>query len=552
MKCRFMGAHQAAGLAASGISGHVSWVEPPGQAFEIFTHQAPVIWVLSWADPLTPIPDLTREGPWIKNRRRNAIPAPFSFRSYEEFGDRRQVTDDIARAGDPGWVDEVLLAGPADQSCLHFDTGISRARLRRLVVDRQAELADAGLRRGGTVALSLPPSVAFIVSLLASWRIGAQTILLDHRLTPFETEQALARLEPQFAVTAEHSGGGALRGFSVVTERTTARPTGRPAPTDHAVVQLSSGSTGPSKVIGRTAENLRAEIDRYTLIDGVPRGGERIVSLASMIHVLGLVGGLLYGLHAGVELAVPSRMTADGILAAVAASPKPTTLLGVPFHLELLASVAVPPVLPQLTGMTTGGELVRAQVHDAFVDRYGVRLGNMYGMTEVGVIATDLFGLHRPRVAPAPGLVLREEDGELLIEMPRSPYLGLADPARWSDGWLRTKDAGTVEAETGLVRIRGRQDSQVSIGGLKVDLSEVEHTLAALPGVTAAVVVFGKAIEAYVVLREPATAGQIEQQLTARLAAYKRPRTLHVVEQLPRTATGKLVRDQTALHTARQ
>ena len=52
--------------------------------------------------------------------------------------------------------------------------------------------------------------------------------------------------------------------------------------------------------------------------------------------------------------------------------------------------------------MTTGGELVRADVRGRFTERYRVRLGNMYGMTEVGVIATDLFGEHRPAVAPAP------------------------------------------------------------------------------------------------------------------------------------------------------
>jgi 3-hydroxy-4-methylanthranilate adenylyltransferase len=288
-------------------------------------------------------------------------------------------------------------------------------------------------------------------------------------------------------------------------------------------------------------------------MEGVPRGGERIVCMASMVHVLGLVGGLLYGLHAGVQLVVPPRMSVDSILGAVAAGTEPTTLLGVPFHIELLASVSEPPKLPQLTGMTTGGELVRADVHRTFVDRYRVRLGNMYGMTEVGVIATDLFGENRPAVLPAPGITVRESGGELLVGMPASPYVGLVDPTRWSDGWLHTRDAGTVDPDTGLVRILGRLDSQVSVGGLKVDLTEVEHTLAALPEVAGAVVVFDKAIEAYVVLRDPAdpaAGGRLDAELASKLAAYKRPRVVHVVDQLPRTATGKLVRDRAVLRTA--
>ena len=459
-----------------------------------------------------------------------------------------QVTEDANPQPEPEWVDEVLLAGPADDVCLQLAAPVSRGELVRLVAERRRALADAGLRRGGSVALCLPPSLAFIANLLACWRIGAQAALLDHRLTAFEVDVALRRLAPQVVVTAgSAAAGGPLRGFSEVSERADAYPDGQPAATSHAVIQLSSGSTGPSKIIGRDAASLVEEVRRYTLIDGVPGGGERIVSLASMVHVLGLVGGLLYSLHAGLQLAIPARTTADGILSTVAASERPTTLLGVPFHIELLASVRQPPKLPQLTGMTTGGELVRPDVHAAFVDRYGVRLGNMYGMTEAGVIATDLFGQHRPAVQPAPGIVFKEQDGELHFALPGSPYLGEQDPSRWSDGWLHTRDAGTVDPQTGLVRVLGRRDSQVSVGGLKVDLTEVEHTLAALPEVASVVVIHDHAIEAYLVLAEGAELPAVERQITTRLAPYKRPRRLHVVEQLPRTATGKLVRSQAAL-----
>jgi len=447
---------------------------------------------------------------------------------------------------EPQWVDEVLLAGAPDDACLYLAGPVTRAELRRLVAERHRVLADAGLRRGGSVALCLAPSLAFITNLLASWRIGAQASLLDHRLTPYEIDVALKRLLPQVVVSAETSTGGPLRGFAEITEGVRTYP-GQPAATSHAVIQLSSGSTGPSKIIARDAGNLVEEVNRYTMIDGVPVGGERMVCLASMVHVLGLVGGLLYGLHAGVNLTIPSRMTADGILSAVAAGSQPTTLLGVPFHIELLASVQEPPELPQLTGMTTGGELVRADVYDAFVNRYGVRLGNMYGMTEVGVIATDLFGEHRPAVRPAPGLAVREEGGELQVSLPASPYLGEQDPTRWSDGWLHTKDAGTVDPQTGLVRILGRRDSQVSVGGLKVDLTEVEHMLAALPEVAGAVVVHDHAIEAYLMLAEGTEVSAVESAITTRLAPFKRPRRLHVVDQLPRTATGKLVRNQAVL-----
>ncbi|WP_158839848.1 class I adenylate-forming enzyme family protein [Saccharothrix deserti] len=449
----------------------------------------------------------------------------------------------------PEWVDEILLRGADGDICLYSGGPIDRSALRRMVAERQSRLAAAGLRAGGSLALRLPPSPAYVANLLAGWRIGAQVILLDHRLTPFEVDTAFQRLAPQVVVAPGRITSSPLRAFADVEETVTPHP-GRPAATPHAVIQFSSGSTGPSKVIGRTAADLVAEIDRYTRIDGVPLPGERVVVLASMVHVLGLVGGLLYGLHAGVQIRPPERLTGDSVLEAVAAEPAPATVLGVPFHIGLLASVVDPPALPQLKRMTTGGEPVPAATAAAFTGKYGVPLGNMWGMTEVGVIATDLFGEHRPALTPAPGLVVVERGGELLLSRPESPYVGSSDPDRWADGWLRTRDAGTVDPVTGLVTVKGRLDSQVSVGGLKVDLTEVEATVAELPGVVAAVVLHDDVITAYVQLTSPATATTVEAGLAERLAAYKRPRRMRVLDAMPRTTTGKLVRDRSVLRQA--
>jgi 3-hydroxy-4-methylanthranilate adenylyltransferase len=455
-----------------------------------------------------------------------------------------------ASAVGPEWVDDVLLAGSGENVPLHLPTGpIARSKLRQLVAERRETLVAAGLREGGCVALRLPPSLTYIANLLAVWRIGAQAVLLDHRLTQYEVDQAADRLGVQLIVEVGKTTSSPLSLFADVTERIVVRD-GEPARTHHAVLQLSSGSTGPSKVIGRTAADLVAEIDRYTRIDGVPLEGERIILCPSMVHVLGLVGGLLYGLHAGVQLVPPRRLTGDSIIEAIASGDTPATVLGVPFHIGLLASVADPPKLAALKRMTTGGELVPASVAETFDRKYGVPLGNMWGMTEVGVIATDLFGEHRPSLLPAPGLEVREVGGELHVSRPESPYVGLSDPTRWADGWLHTKDAGRVDQDTGLVTVLGRLDSQVSVGGLKVDLTEVEHTLTELPGVAAAVVLYDNEITAYVQLADSTSGPDVEAALAERVAGYKRPRTMHVVDALPRTTTGKLVRDKSVLRAA--
>jgi acyl-coenzyme A synthetase/AMP-(fatty) acid ligase len=449
----------------------------------------------------------------------------------------------------PGrWVSDALLAGDPGDPCLWMGGPVTRGELASLVDARRRLLESAGLCPGGTAALRLPPSLEYVAVLLAAWRAGAQVSLLDHRLVRREVDNALDRLAPQVVVTADRVTTAPMAGYAQVTARAEAWPGGRPASTPHVLIQLSSGSTGPSKIIARTAADLLAELGRYAQLDEYPRRGERIVVLASMVHVLGLVGGLLHGLHAGVELTYPDRLTADGIRAAVTAGTEPTMVLGVPFHAELLTTGGGP--LPPLRRMVVAGELVRPWLPAKFTAAYGVPLGTMYGMTEVGVIATDLSGRSAPAVAPAPGMSLRVAEGELLLRMPASPYIGLIDDTRWADGWLHTRDAASIDHATGLVTILGRLDSQISVGGLKVDLTEVEQTLCALPGVDSAVVAYDGTIEAYLVLREGGRISGVESALAEQLAPYKRPRRLHALNALPRTTTGKISRDHAALRAA--
>ncbi len=447
------------------------------------------------------------------------------------------------------WVDEVLLAGPDSELCLHLGSPVDRALLRDMVDQEERRLRAAGLSSGGSVALRLPPSIVYFAVLLAAWRIGAQVCLLDHRLTQHEVDTALGRLAPQLVVAPTTAVSAPLRGFFEVQAAVTRRA-GLPARTTHALVQLSSGSTGPSKVIGRSAADLLSEIERYTCIEGYPRRGERVVVLASTVHVLGLVGGLLHGLHARVPVTVPDRLTLDGIARAVSAGEESTTLIGVPSQAEVLAQATEPPRLSQLVRMITGGELVRPAVRERFLSGYRAGLGAMYGMTEVGVIATDISGEHHSSLAPAPGIDLRVAGGEVLLDLPATPYVGLSDPTRWVDGWLHTRDAGRFDPLTGRLEVLGRLDSQVSVGGLKVDLTEVERTLTDIPGVENAVVVLDEVIKAFVTLSGSCRDVDLHTVMQHRLAAYKRPRLLHVLSAFPRTTSGKLVRDPALLRAA--
>lgn len=434
----------------------------------------------------------------------------------------------------------------------HQQETVTRGELRERVAKQAAVFAGYGIGPGSAVGLRTPPSFTQVEVLLALWRLGAQVLLFDFRLKPAEVEALCASCRPQFMVSAGvnvRATFGFRPEYEVVTEY---RGTGRAATTGHRLVQFSSGSTGRPKVIGRTARSLAAEVERFAAIPGMPGEGDRLLLLSSTAHSFGLIAGLLHSLAAGVCVVFAPRVSARDILR-TAVDHRITALFGVPMHYELLAAAIDPPELPELRVAVSGGELMPPAVAARFAERYGVPVGESYGTTETGVVAMDAGGTSRPSVGrAAPGVVLREHEGELDVALEESPYLFDSGGTQYADGWLRTRDRATVDA-TGAVRLHGRADSVVVIGGLKVDLTEVENVLREHPAVEQAVLVHEGMTEAYVAVAagyEPPSAEELLRWCRERLADYKLPRVIRVLEALPRTSNGKLVRQAAMLQAA--
>ncbi|MFD8362761.1 class I adenylate-forming enzyme family protein [Streptomyces hygroscopicus] len=431
---------------------------------------------------------------------------------------------------------------------VHGEHPVSRAEVRDAVAREADVFAGHGVGEGRTVMLRIPPSFTQIEVLFALWRLGAQVMLVDHRLKPSEVDALRSVCHPQFMVSAGTAGRSPLRfepRYEVVTSRC---PGGRAAATAHRLVQFSSGSTGLPKVIGRTADSLAAEIDRFTRIEGMPAPGERVLLLSSTAHSFGLIAGVLHALAVGVSAVFARRVSARDILAA-AGRHDVHLIFGTPFHYELLGTARELPALPALRAAVSGGEIMPPETAARFAGRFGIGVGESYGTTETGVIAMEVSGAARPAVGPAaPGVRLRVHEGELEVWLPDgSPYLHGSGGDRYADGWLRTRDRAELDA-SGAVRLLGRGDSLVVIGGLKVDLTEVETVLREHPRVSGAVVVHAGATEAYVATGpDGPAAGELLRWCRERLADYKVPRVVHVLPDLPRTSNGKLVRHREAL-----
>jgi acyl-coenzyme A synthetase/AMP-(fatty) acid ligase len=451
------------------------------------------------------------------------------------------------------WWGEDLLYGAAEDEVWAFGaTPVTYGRMRAEVEWHRRVLHRQGVGAGTSAALLGQSSFTQLWTLFALWSLGAQPLLLPPRLAPGERVRLLETLRPQYALTfGVPSTRRVFRDECEVLARRL--PGGLPARTPHCVVQLSSGTTGGGKAVGRTPESLLAELERFALLDGMPRRDEPVLLLDSWAYSFGLVGGVLHATRHGAPLVLPG-------VAEHGARPVPRVVIGAPRHFEAF-SAAPEAAFRGLRRAISGGELLHLAVFDSFARRFGVRIGQVYGMTETGAIAADLSGrLAPPHVgAPLPGIRTRVVDGVLEVHLGQSPYV--PEHEVWRGGWLSTNDMVSRDAVTGALRLRGRLSGTEGPPDTRVDLVAIERVLRAHHDVAEAVVVGSGTIDALVVgrgpggLRGPGGSGgldglALEAWCRQVLGPGHPPVRCCVVGALPRTANGKYIRSRRVVSEA--
>ncbi len=438
------------------------------------------------------------------------------------------------------WVDDFFLSGPDEEVCLRIGRAVTRHEFRNSVEVCQSTLRQLGAQSHGAIVVQLPPSVEFIAYAIAAWRIGAQLILVDHRVTKESFDHILELFHPNVVLTSTNRTAFRAGATDVIARESSAGS--RLERSDRILIQISSGSTGRPRAIGRRFAAIIAEVQKTARAENMPGSGERIVLLTAFAHAYGFFAGVLHSLHNRIELTVPVTPTANGIIQAINEHSIPTTVLGVPFHFRLLSAGHQFSAPSHLKRLVCSGEPLDPHLSDRLRDLTGISIGQLYGTTETGMIAADPDGRCRPSVGRlAPGINAKIQNGELCVRMPTNPYVGPESPSRWSSGWFHTGDSASIDRD-GLVHVRGRVDSQVSIGGLKADLTEIEQMISAMDGVAEAIVVYDGAIRAYLVLADDGlTMDIVRQKLKTALDPHQRPRAYHVVPTLPKTPTGTLI-----------
>jgi acyl-CoA synthetase (AMP-forming)/AMP-acid ligase II len=333
-----------------------------------------------------------------------------------------------------------------------------------------------------------------------------------------------------------------------------------------AVEMLTSGTTGPPKRVplGYAAfERTIAAAGAHYRTDGTRddaphlRSGVAIVA-SPLVHMSGIFRALL-NITDGRRIALLERFRVDDFVALVERHrPKAVSLVPTALRMVLDADVD-PESLRTIQVVTSGSAALPVALQDAFEERYGIAVLPSYGATEfAGGVAGWTLPLHREwserkrgSVGRAqPGRELRVVDAETGAERPTDAPGRLEVRGREGD-WVRTTDIARIDAD-GFLWIDGRSDDAILRGGFKVFPGEIVDALRAHPAVRDAGVTgiddkrLGAVPVAAVELRDGATVTEqeLEEHVRQRLASYKVPTEVRVVDALPRTPSMKVSQPQ--------
>jgi fatty-acyl-CoA synthase len=460
-------------------------------------------------------------------------------------------------------------------------------------IDRFASaLAERGVVKGDRVAYLGNNHPDFLTTFFACGMLGAIFVPLNTRLAPREIKYMLEDSGARVMVThhelrdlaragawssgVEHrilAGGPAeppaVESFDEVVAAASAEPPVAAVDLeDPALLLYTSGTTGLPKGAVLTHGNLTWN-SMNVLVDYDITSEERTLLIAPLFHVASLGMGALPTLLKGGTLVLQQKVDAGAVLAAVQ-EHRITSLSGVPTTFQMLAEHPDwdSTDLSTLRKLTCGGSSVPLRVIDAYGKR-GLSFSSGYGMTETSPGATSLpYRKAREHVGSS-GIahfftdvrvvgedgeeVAAGEVGEIEVDGPNvmKEYWLRPDATRDAHhgSWLRTGDIGFLD-EQGYLTISDRMKDMIISGGENIYPAEIEQLIMELAEVESVAVIgvpderWGEAPLAVVVKRTDITAEQVLGHVTGRIAKYKTPRRVEFVDELPRTASGKVRKNE--------
>ncbi|MEU9466185.1 4-coumarate--CoA ligase family protein [Streptomyces avermitilis] len=461
-----------------------------------------------------------------------------------------------------------------------------------------AALAEAGVRKGDVLALHSPNTIAFPTAFYAATRAGASVTTVHPLATAEEFAKQLSDCSARWIVTvsplldtarrAAELAGGVREIFvcdsapghrSLIDMLATAAPEPRvdidPAE-DIAALPYSSGTTGTPKGVMLTHRSIATNLAQ--LEPAVPTGpGERVLAVLPFFHIYGLTALMNAPLRLGATVVVLPRFDLDTFLAAIEKHRITSLYVAPPIVLALAKHPAVAQYdLSSLKYVISAAAPLDADTAAGCSRRLGVPpVGQAYGMTELspGTHVVPLDAVNPPPgtvgklVAGTEMRILSLDDpdkdlpvgeaGEIAIRGPQvmKGYLGRPEATAAmidEDGWLYTGDVGRVDAD-GWLFVVDRVKELIKYKGFQVAPAELEALLLTHPKIADAAVIGvynednNEVPHAHVV-RQPSAAdlseGEVMMYVAERVAPYKRIRHVTFLDEVPRAASGKILRRQ--------
>jgi long-chain acyl-CoA synthetase len=470
---------------------------------------------------------------------------------------------------------------------------VTYGALRAQVAALRGGLVQLGVAPGDRVAIMTASNWYFVVGYLAALGAGAIVVPLNPQSPAAELERELAQVTPKVAIvgpTAREAFASldaeSLGVHTIITPEGTSLPGGLafedllvrdPLPivaraeTDVAVLMFTSGTAGSPKAAMLSHGNLRSNIEQVQKAEGKILPSDTVLGALPLFHIYGLNAVLGSALHAGACTVLVQRFDPSSSIDTIR-ERKVTVVAGVPPMFAAWASL--PPNEATRRDFETvrvavcGASKLDPQLSVQFADRFGVDIGEGYGLTEASpVVTAAVFSDQRAGSIglPVSGTTIRLVDeqghdavvgdpGEIWVKGPN------VFPGYWndteataraltSDGWLRTGDIAVAD-DDGYLTIVDREKDLIIVSGFNVYPGEVEDVLKQHPGVSEVAVLgvphphSGESVKAFVVakpdrmLEEDELAAFCSQEL----ARYKCPTKFVFVSELPHGMGGKLLR----------
>lgn len=491
----------------------------------------------------------------------------------------------------PHTLCDLLTVDDSSQSALVMpESGlvITYSSLRHQVETLAATLRTLGLGRDDRVAMALPNGGEIITAFFGITMAAATAAPLNPAYTAEEFRFYLQDIEAKALIVPAGSGEQARAAapagtlliestcaadgqicFEVVGTSPFPRVQTEPAPDDVALFLHTSGTTSRPKGVPLSHANLLASAANVLATYALTPAD---VSLCVMplFHVHGLVASVLATLRSGGTIVVPSRFSASTFWPTVQAHHV-TWYTAVPtIHQVLLARAdedhAPPSGTSSIRFIRSCSAALAPATMAGMEARFGCPVVEAYGMTEAAHQMTSNPLPPAPRRSGSVGcgtgvrvgimddagtLLPVGSQGEVVIQgsnVTRGYHNNPeANAAAFTHGWFRTGDQGVLDGD-GYLTLVGRLKELINRGGEKIAPREIDEVLLTHPAVAEAVCFgipdakYGEEVAAAVVLRRDASEADLTAHCRERLAAFKVPKTIYVVTQIPRTATGKIQR----------